>query len=65
MFFFRDPDRESRSYLLLVHDLGNRLIKAQREWLDEVERELGVPRRALAVTGVPRSVVWRIRTGTS
>ena len=30
-----------RSYLLLVHDLGNRLIDAQREWLDEVERELG------------------------
>ena len=28
-------------YLLLVHDLGNRLIEAQREWLDEVERELG------------------------
>ena len=30
-----------RTYLLLVHDLGMRLLRAQREWLDEVERELG------------------------
>jgi DNA-binding PadR family transcriptional regulator len=27
-------------YLLLVIDLGERLIQAQRDWLDEVEREL-------------------------
>jgi DNA-binding PadR family transcriptional regulator len=32
------PHRER--YLLLVHDLGNRLLQAQREWLDEVERTL-------------------------
>jgi DNA-binding PadR family transcriptional regulator len=30
-----------RRYLLLVHDLGNRLLQAQREWLDEVEEALG------------------------
>lgn len=30
-----------RSYLLLVLDLGGRLLQVQREWLDEVERELG------------------------
>ena len=30
-----------RTYLLLVHELGERLIDAQRAWLDEVERELG------------------------
>jgi DNA-binding PadR family transcriptional regulator len=30
-----------RTYLLLTHDLGRRLLQAQREWLDEVERELG------------------------
>jgi DNA-binding PadR family transcriptional regulator len=29
-----------RSYLLLIHDLGNRLLQVQREWLDDVEREL-------------------------
>jgi DNA-binding PadR family transcriptional regulator len=29
-----------RKYLLLVHELGGRLIEAQREWLDDVEREL-------------------------
>jgi len=33
-----------RRYLLLVHALGNRLLQAQREWLDDVERELGEPR---------------------
>jgi DNA-binding PadR family transcriptional regulator len=33
------PHRER--YLLLVHNLGNRMIKTQREWLDDVERELG------------------------
>jgi DNA-binding PadR family transcriptional regulator len=30
-----------RRYLLLVHDLGNRLLQVQRDWLDDVERELG------------------------
>jgi DNA-binding PadR family transcriptional regulator len=29
-----------RPYLLLVHQLGNRLLQVQREWLDDVEREL-------------------------
>ena len=29
-----------KSYLLLVHELGGRLLQAQREWLDDVEREL-------------------------
>jgi PadR family transcriptional regulator, regulatory protein AphA len=29
-----------RSYLLLIHELGNRLIQVQREWLDDVEKEL-------------------------
>jgi DNA-binding PadR family transcriptional regulator len=29
-----------RSYLLLVLDLGNRLLQVQREWLDDVERTL-------------------------
>jgi DNA-binding PadR family transcriptional regulator len=29
-----------RSYLLLIHELGNRLLQVQREWLDSVEREL-------------------------
>ena len=29
-----------RSYLLLILELGNRLIQLQREWLDDVEREL-------------------------
>ncbi len=33
------PHRER--YLLLVIDLGERLIQVQRDWLDEVERELG------------------------
>jgi hypothetical protein len=27
-------------YLALTHDLGRRLVQAQRDWLDEVEREL-------------------------
>jgi DNA-binding PadR family transcriptional regulator len=31
-------------YLLLVHDLGNRLLDVQREWLDDVERELRGPK---------------------
>jgi DNA-binding PadR family transcriptional regulator len=35
-------------YLLLTHDLGDRLIQAQREWLDDVERELGSARRGRA-----------------
>src|SRR5262245_42039549 len=30
-----------RKYLLLVHDLGERLLQMQRDWLDEVERVLG------------------------
>jgi PadR family transcriptional regulator, regulatory protein AphA len=29
-----------RRYLLLVHELGNRLLQLQREWLDDVEKEL-------------------------
>lgn len=29
-----------RPYLLLVHELGNRLLQVQREWLDDVEKEL-------------------------
>jgi DNA-binding PadR family transcriptional regulator len=29
-----------RSYLQLVLELGDRLLQAQREWLDDVEREL-------------------------
>ena len=32
-----------RRYLLLVVDIGRRLVAAQREWLDEVEAELGRP----------------------
>ena len=30
-----------RTYLLLIHELGNRLLQLQRDWLDDVERELG------------------------
>jgi PadR family transcriptional regulator AphA len=30
-----------RSYLLLIQELGDRLLQVQREWLDDVERELG------------------------
>jgi hypothetical protein len=26
--------------LLLVHELGNRLLQMQRDWLDDVEKEL-------------------------
>jgi len=33
------PHRER--YLLLVHGFGRRLVQAHREWLEEVERELG------------------------
>jgi DNA-binding PadR family transcriptional regulator len=29
-----------RSYLLLIHELGNRLLQVQREWLDDVEKKL-------------------------
>jgi DNA-binding PadR family transcriptional regulator len=29
-----------RTYLLLIHELGDRLLEVQREWLDDVEREL-------------------------
>jgi DNA-binding PadR family transcriptional regulator len=34
-----------RKYLLLVHELGNRLLQTQREWLDDVEAELRPPSR--------------------
>jgi DNA-binding PadR family transcriptional regulator len=37
------PHRER--YLRLVHRLGRALLAAHAEWLDEVERELGKPRR--------------------
>ena len=30
-----------RRYLLLADNLGRRLLRMQREWLDDVERELG------------------------
>jgi DNA-binding PadR family transcriptional regulator len=30
-----------RPYLLLVHNLGRRLLETHRAWLDDVERELG------------------------
>ncbi len=30
-----------RTYLLLIHELGNRFLQLQREWLDDVEAELG------------------------
>ena len=29
-----------KTYLLLVHELGDRLLQVQREWLDDVERQL-------------------------
>jgi DNA-binding PadR family transcriptional regulator len=29
-----------RSYLLLINQLGRRLLQVQRDWLDDVEREL-------------------------
>lgn len=32
-----------RSYLLLIHDLGNGFLQLQREWLDHVEAELRDP----------------------
>jgi DNA-binding PadR family transcriptional regulator len=34
-----------RSYLLLIHELGARLLQVQREWLDDVEKELRQPDR--------------------
>jgi PadR family transcriptional regulator AphA len=37
------PHRER--YLRLVHALGRRILAAHREWLDEVERELGPGKR--------------------
>jgi DNA-binding PadR family transcriptional regulator len=37
------PHRER--YLRLVHRLGRTLLAAHADWLDEVERELGRPRR--------------------
>jgi Virulence activator alpha C-term len=46
-----------RRYFLLTHDLGLRLLDAQREWLDEVERELG------ARTRPPRSTRRRRDAG--
>jgi len=30
-----------RAYLLLVVELGERIVRLQRDWLDDVERELG------------------------
>ena len=33
------PHREK--YLLINHRLARRLVAAHREWIDEVERELG------------------------
>ena len=30
-----------RTYLRLVNELGRKLLEAQREWLDDVEKELG------------------------
>jgi PadR family transcriptional regulator AphA len=35
-----------RRYLLLVHELGTRLLQIHREWLDVVERELRKPEDA-------------------
>ena len=29
-----------RTYLLLIHELGERLVQTQRDWLDAVEKEL-------------------------
>lgn len=29
-----------RTYLLLIHELGNRLLQLQRDWLDDVEKAL-------------------------
>jgi DNA-binding PadR family transcriptional regulator len=34
---------ERTHYLLLSHRLARRLLDAHREWIDEVERELGTP----------------------
>jgi DNA-binding PadR family transcriptional regulator len=36
-----DPDAPNTRYLRLSYDLGFRLLAAQREWLDQVGRELG------------------------
>ena len=36
-----DPDAPNTRYLRLSYSLGQRVLDAQREWLDEVERELG------------------------
>jgi hypothetical protein len=30
---------------LLVHELGNALLRLQHDWLDQVEEELGQPDR--------------------
>jgi hypothetical protein len=37
------PHRER--YLRLEHSLARRLLQAHLDWIDEVERELGVPDR--------------------
>lgn len=37
---------ERQRYLRLVHRLGRRVLAAQREWLDEGERELDASRRS-------------------
>jgi PadR family transcriptional regulator, regulatory protein AphA len=36
-----DPAAPNARHLRLSFDLGNRMLAAQRDWLDEVERELG------------------------
>lgn len=38
-----------RTYLLLIHELGNRLLQLQREWLDDVESAL---QRSKASAGI-------------
>lgn len=40
--FDRLPHR--MPYLMLTYNLGMRLVRTQREWLDDVERELASPR---------------------
>jgi DNA-binding PadR family transcriptional regulator len=51
------PARRAR-YARLLQDLGQRLVQAHAEWLDEVERELG-PRRG--IEGTPCTSCDRLR----
>jgi len=44
------PHRER--YLRLEHSLAHRLLQAHLDWIDEVERELGVPDRPEARSGM-------------